>query len=31
VKGLEHYQELFDHLTMAKGAIKIYCELADLS
>jgi hypothetical protein len=31
VKGLEHYQELFDNLTMAKGAIKIYCELADLS
>jgi glucose 1-dehydrogenase len=31
VKGLEHYQELFDHLTMAKGAIKIFCEVADLS
>ena len=30
VKGLEHYQELFDHLTMAKGAIKIYCQVAEL-
>jgi hypothetical protein len=30
VKGLEHYQELFDHLSMAKGAIKIYCEVAEL-
>jgi glucose 1-dehydrogenase len=31
VKGLEHYQELFDSLTIANGAIKIYCEVADLS
>jgi threonine dehydrogenase-like Zn-dependent dehydrogenase len=31
VKGLEHYQELFDKLTTAKGAIKIYCEVADPS
>jgi glucose 1-dehydrogenase len=30
VKGLEHYQELFDHLSMANGAIKIYCEVAEL-
>jgi glucose 1-dehydrogenase len=31
VKGLEHYRELIDKLTMAKGAIKIYCEVADLA
>jgi threonine dehydrogenase-like Zn-dependent dehydrogenase len=31
VKGLEQYQELFDKLTTARGAIKIYCEVADLS
>jgi threonine dehydrogenase-like Zn-dependent dehydrogenase len=30
VKGLENYAELFDKLTMAKGAIKVYCEVADL-
>ena len=30
VKDLEHYRELFDHLSMAKGAIKICCEVADL-
>ncbi len=30
VKGLENYAELFDNLTMAKGAIKVYCEVADL-
>jgi glucose 1-dehydrogenase len=30
VKGLENYEELFDNLTMAKGAIKVYCEVADL-
>src|SRR5262245_22105914 len=29
VKGLENYRELFDHLSMAKGAIKIYCEVAE--
>ena len=28
VKGLENYAELFDNLTMAKGAIKVYCEVA---
>jgi glucose 1-dehydrogenase len=31
VKGLELYQELFEKLTTAKGAIKIFCEVADLS
>ncbi|HWT77630.1 MAG TPA: glucose dehydrogenase, partial [Candidatus Methylomirabilis sp.] len=30
VKGLENYAELFHNLTMAKGAIKVYCEVADL-
>jgi threonine dehydrogenase-like Zn-dependent dehydrogenase len=30
VKGLENYAELFDKLTHAKGAIKVYCEVADL-
>jgi threonine dehydrogenase-like Zn-dependent dehydrogenase len=29
VKGLGRYRELFDHLTTPKGAIKIYCEVAD--
>jgi threonine dehydrogenase-like Zn-dependent dehydrogenase len=29
VKGLENYRELFDYLTMAQGAIKIYCEVAE--
>ncbi len=29
VKGLENYQELFDTLTGAKGAVKIFCEVAD--
>lgn len=29
VKGLENYRELFDKLTNAKGAIKVYCEVAD--
>jgi threonine dehydrogenase-like Zn-dependent dehydrogenase len=29
VKGLENYQELFEKLTTAKGAIKVYCEVAD--
>jgi glucose 1-dehydrogenase len=28
VKGLENYHELFDKLTMAKGAIKVFCEVA---
>jgi threonine dehydrogenase-like Zn-dependent dehydrogenase len=29
VKGLENYRELFDTLTTARGAIKVYCEVAD--
>jgi threonine dehydrogenase-like Zn-dependent dehydrogenase len=29
VKGLENYQQLFELLTTAKGAIKIYCEVAE--
>jgi hypothetical protein len=28
VKGLENYRELFDTLTTARGAIKVYCEVA---
>jgi threonine dehydrogenase-like Zn-dependent dehydrogenase len=28
VKGLENYQELFDKLTNAVGAIKVFCEVA---
>jgi len=31
VKGLENYRELFDELTTAKGAIKVFCEVADLA
>ena len=30
VKGLENYGELFDRLTTAKGAIKVFCEVAPL-
>jgi len=30
VKGLENYRELFDKLLNAKGAIKIFCEVADI-
>lgn len=30
VRGLENYRELFDKLTNAKGAIKVFCEVADL-
>jgi threonine dehydrogenase-like Zn-dependent dehydrogenase len=30
VKGLDNYKELFDKLLNAKGAIKIFCEVADL-
>ncbi|HEY6121331.1 MAG TPA: glucose 1-dehydrogenase [Pyrinomonadaceae bacterium] len=30
VKGLENYSELFDKLTNAKGAIKVFCEVATL-
>jgi len=29
VKGLENYRELFDTLTGAKGAIKVFCEVAE--
>ena len=28
VKGLENYKELFEKLTEARGAIKVFCELA---
>ncbi|MGH7962629.1 MAG: glucose 1-dehydrogenase, partial [Candidatus Binatia bacterium] len=28
VKGLENYAQLFETLTMAKGAIKVFCEVA---
>ena len=31
VKGLNNYRELLDTLTTAKGAIKVYCEVADLT
>jgi threonine dehydrogenase-like Zn-dependent dehydrogenase len=30
VKGLENYAELFDKLNNAKGAIKVFCEVAEL-
>lgn len=30
VKGLENFSELFEKLTTAKGAIKVFCEVADL-
>ena len=30
VKGLESYRKLFEELTTAKGAIKVYCEVAPL-
>ncbi|HZE73160.1 MAG TPA: glucose 1-dehydrogenase [Pyrinomonadaceae bacterium] len=29
VKGLENYRELFEKLTTAKGAIKVFCEVAE--
>jgi threonine dehydrogenase-like Zn-dependent dehydrogenase len=29
VKGLENYEELFEKLTGAKGAIKVFCEVAE--
>lgn len=29
VKGLENYHELFDKLTNANGAIKVYCEVGE--
>jgi threonine dehydrogenase-like Zn-dependent dehydrogenase len=28
VRGLENYRELFEKLTGAKGAIKVFCEIA---
>jgi hypothetical protein len=28
VQGLENYRELFEKLTSAKGAIKVFCEVA---
>lgn len=31
VKGLENYQELFAKLSVTNGAIKVFCEVADLS
>ena len=31
VKGLENYRELFATLTTAKGAIKVFCEVADFA
>src|SRR6516225_9807414 len=31
VKGLENYRELFQQLTTAKGAIKVFCEVADFA
>ncbi|RIK54299.1 glucose dehydrogenase, partial [candidate division KSB1 bacterium] len=30
VKGLENYQDLLNQLTTAKGAIKVFCEVAEL-
>ena len=30
VKGLENYEMLFETLTTAKGAIKVFCEVAEL-
>ncbi|HEU4332850.1 MAG TPA: glucose 1-dehydrogenase, partial [Candidatus Eisenbacteria bacterium] len=30
VKGLENYPTLFGHLTSGRGAIKVYCEVAEL-
>lgn len=30
VKGLENFQDLFETLTTAKGAIKVFCEVAEL-
>ena len=31
VKGLENYRELFENLTTAKGAIKVFCQVADFA
>lgn len=30
VVGLERYEELFEHLTKSKDAIKVYCEIGDV-
>ncbi len=30
VRGLDNYRELFEKLTTAKGAIKVFCEVAEL-
>jgi threonine dehydrogenase-like Zn-dependent dehydrogenase len=30
VKGLENYEKLFETLTTAKGAIKVFCEVSDI-
>jgi glucose 1-dehydrogenase len=30
VRGLENWEQLLDTLTSAKGAIKVYCEVADI-
>jgi len=30
VKGLENYKDLFEKLTNSKGAIKVFCEVAEL-
>jgi hypothetical protein len=29
VRGLENYRELFDKLTSAKDAIKVYCQVGE--
>jgi hypothetical protein len=31
VKGLENYEELFAKLTNPDGAIKVFCEVAELT
>jgi hypothetical protein len=31
VKGLENYRELFAKLTNPNGAIKVFCEVAELT
>ncbi|PYX98436.1 MAG: glucose dehydrogenase, partial [Acidobacteria bacterium] len=28
VRGLQNYDELFNHLTNGSGAIKVYCQVA---
>jgi hypothetical protein len=30
VKGLENYEELFKKLTTPNGAIKVYCQVAEV-